>query len=334
MIIEKYGKHFDYSSIDRNTGWRLKTIADRSIDGLNLGKIKESISCPVCGGNDHDDIIEIYSFTYAKCLHCELVYLPEISNVEKLKEMYLNNDQELQKTPGDDLINSDNFRARVDLICKPKVDFVLENTKDTNPKWVDFGCGVGDIVMAASEKGCDAVGYDIDNREVEHGQMNGSNIFCKDINENNAKEIIGGADIISFISVLEHIPNCSSVLDMAVKASKDDANFIIEVPRFNSVSSLINLNFDDKVSRHMLPPNHVMLFTDNAFDYMLKKVGLKIDAIWYYGMDINELFGTLLLNKASRYLDIGDLKTLLNEMQLILDKSKLCDEMLVVCSKD
>ena len=83
----------------------------------------------------------------------------------------------------------------------------------------------------------------------------------------------------------------------------------------------------------MLPPNHVMLFSEKSFDTMLGKAGLQRVASWYYGMDINELFGTLLLNAEHSFIETTELKRLMNEFQAMLDRSKLCDEMLVLCKR-
>mgnify|MGYP001332679859 CR=1 FL=1 len=241
--------------------------------------------------------------------------------------------EEIEKSPGDDLISTDDFDSRVDLISQPKVEFALREAGLAAPKWVDFGCGVGDMVKAANNLGCNAVGYDIDQREISHGQQNDSNIHCMDVNLSNVGQYFGDADIISIISVLEHVPNCMDILKMLVNHSKDDTYFLIEVPRYNSISSLVNINFGSQVSRHMLPPNHLMLFTDYAFDIMLFKAGLKRSVNWYYGMDINELFGTMLLNAQNSHIDASGLIKLMNELQAVIDKSKLCDEMLILCQK-
>ena len=334
MSREFFSKPFNYDHIDRDIEWRSETIHKRKIDGVRISKNIIPSPCPVCEDYlEHTFIQKIYGFTYVRCSICSLVYLKEMPNTDYLKDIYISDQEEMQKRPGDDLISTDDFKIRVKMISTPKVEFALRESGLISPKWVDIGCGVGDLVKAASEFGCDAVGYDIDEREIVHGQKNSSNIHCIDVNHGNADHYISDADLISVISVLEHVPNCVELLKMLVKNSKDSTYFLIEVPRYNSISSLVNINFRHQVSRHMLPPNHVMLFSEKSFDTMLRKTGLKRVASWYYGMDINEIFGTLLLNAKNSYIETNNLKKLMNDFQAMLDQNKLCDEMLVLCRR-
>ena len=331
--MEKFSKFFDYSAIDRNIGWRLETIRSRKKDAAILGAGKRPNHCPVCGNTEQDELIGIYGFNYVICSSCTLVYLNAIPDDEVLGAFYRQDSENLAKSPGDDLIHTDAFMQRVDAICTPKVEFVQSVLEKPVDRWVDLGCGVGDLVYAASQKGIDAKGFDIDPREIAHGQAMGSSVSCLEVNQSTAADVLADASVVSFISVLEHVPDCAALLSMAVSNADQDTSFVLEVPRFESVSSLVNMNFPDMISRHMLPPNHIMLFTETAFDNLLAKAGLERVATWYYGMDINELLGTLMLNVPSNRLNLEPLKSKLNEMQYILDEAKLCDEMLVVCRK-
>ncbi len=334
MTRELFSKNFNYDHINRDLGWRSETIKMRAVDGLKLSQNLTPMPCPICQKSQENTFIQaVYGFTYVRCNNCSVVHLKEIPSSDQLKDIYVSEKEDMAKSPGDDLISTDDFHTRVEMISTPKVEYALRESQLTSPKWVDIGCGVGDLVKAALNLSCDAVGYDIDDREIFHGRANSSNIHCIDVNYDNAKQYVGDADIISIISVLEHIPNCVELLKILVNNSKDSTYFLIEVPRYNSISSLVNINFKEHVSRHMLPPNHVMLFSDEAFDIMLGKAGLAREASWYYGMDINELFGTLLLNAEKSHIDTAELKKRMNDLQSILDQSKLCDEMLVLCKK-
>jgi len=332
-MIEKFGKVFDYSTIDRDVTWRAETAASRATDSKRMAQKTVAIACPACSKNDAAPVNSIYDFHYVRCASCDLVYLRETPQIEELKSIYVEESEEIEKSPGDDLMNTDAFDNRVEMICTPKVEFVLEHVTKHAPSWTDIGCGVGDMVQAASGRGCNAIGYDIDQREIEHGQAHGSNVECLDVTQANAKKVLADSDIVSLISVIEHVPNCAEVVQTVVSNAPRDASFVFEVPRFNSLSTLVNMNFPNSISRHMLPPNHVMLFTDLAFDNLLKSVGLKRRATWYYGADINEMIGNMLLNSAASNIDISALKDVLNDLQFIVDRAKFCDEMLVVCER-
>ena len=332
-MIERFGKDFDYSAIKRDVEWRRQTAKERGRDARKLAMNMSEINCPVCGGSNAAPVQWIYNMEYKRCQTCDLVYLPEIPNAEKLKSIYVDTIDKLEKAPGDDLYNTDDFENRVTLICQPKVAFVLEHSRIPDPVWIDIGCGIGDLVMAANRAGCSAKGYDIDEREITHGMKHGANVEQCDVTVQNAADLLGASDVISLISVLEHIPDCASSLEMLVSSAKAEAQFVIEVPRFNSLSSLVNINFPELVSRHMMPPNHVMLFTDKAFEHLLDRAGLEAEAAWFYGSDVNELLGNLALADVGNNFEFENLLPLLNELQAVVDKAKFCDEMLVVCKK-
>jgi len=331
----KYSKPFDYSKIDRGVEWRIETIKHRKKDSQYLSNLNtQSFACPVCSKIAKNNIIRIYGFNYVQCSGCTHVYIDKIPSLETIIAYYREKNNVLQKSPGDDLINTDDFYSRVDNICIPKIEYVLEAIDKPNPKWVDIGCGVGDLVSAANKLGCDAIGYDVDEREIKHGQKFGSNIFLSEINNQNAKSFVGDADVVSLISVLEHIPNSMELLEIISKNTKPNVKIVLEVPRYESISTFVNICFPDLVSRHMLPPNHIMLFTEKSFNRLIKNAGLNKRAVWYYGMDINELFGTILSKKHNVPIYyLNKMILLFNDMQSLLDRNKFCDEMLVIADK-
>ena len=330
----KYSKSFDYSKIDRGVTWRKVAANQRKKDSIGLSKETNKFSCPICFSNNNKKIVEIYAFNYVQCQKCTHVYIDQIPSLEIINSFYRKKNSAINKSPGDDLINTDDFHSRVKNICIPKIEFVLQSIKKQNPKWVDIGCGIGDLVYAANELNCDAIGYDVDEREINHGNKFGSNIALKEITSENASSLIGDADVVSLISVLEHIPNPAKLLKNISNNIKPTAKIVIEVPRFESISSVVNIVFPDLIARHMLPPNHIMLFTEDSFDRLLKIFNLKKRTAWYYGMDINELFGTVFsINDNVPKTFSNKMTSFFNEMQKVLDKIKFCDEMLIILEK-
>lgn len=279
-------------------------------------------------------MVKIYGFDYGVCNNCGVARMLQIPDSQLLRDFYTDGAFKAEKQPGADLISTDNFHERVNLISTPKVQHVLDNVKKPAPYWVDIGCGVGDLVQAANNLGADAIGYDIDIREINHGIAMGANIENVDITDENAAELLGKADIISLISVIEHVSNPFQMLKSIVEHSKPDTTIVIEVPRFHSISSMTNLCFTDHVARHMLPPQHLSLFTDESFKYLADSLELSIDHVWYYGSDANEIFGTMLQQSAMAERHFGDrIYALISDIQQVFDKHKLCDEMFVMLSK-
>ena len=332
--MERFSKYFDTKRINRSLDWREQSIAARKADSRHLSKNIEPMDCPICGSADNEHMVQIYGFDYGICDNCGVARMLQIPASQSLRDFYTDGAYEAEKQPGEDLISTDSFHERVNLISTPKVQHVLDNLNKPAPYWVDIGCGVGDLVQAANNLGAKAIGYDIDMREISHGIAMGANIKNVDITDENAGELLGEADIISLISVIEHVPNPHHMLKSILDHSKPDATIVIEVPRFHSISSLTNLCFTNLVARHMLPPQHLSLFTDESFKYLADSLELSIDHVWYYGSDANEIFGTLLQQSVMAERHFGDrIYDLILDIQQVFDRHKLCDEMFVMLSK-
>jgi hypothetical protein len=85
----------------------------------------------------------------------------------------------------------------------------------------------------------------------------------------------------------------------------------------------------------MHPPLHLFLFPLKALSKMLESFGYEIRAAWFFGQDFYEVFSTLglfadNLNGSSLHRAIAPL---INDLQHVIDKSELSDEILVVAEK-
>lgn len=160
-----------------------------------------------------------------------------------------------------------------------------KNKKNTEIKTVlDFGCGYGCVLAnIAKYLGADkAFGFDFSQAAISFAQTNYTNNGLKfyklpDLEIENSLEFIKGQlgsteklDCVLLIDLLEHIPDCSSLIEKLAKISK---YFIIKLP--------IEESFLDN---HILPkqcpgPNHsnghLREFNVNNVYHFVRELGLK-----------------------------------------------------------
>ena len=135
--MERFSKYFDTKRINRRLDWREQSIAARKADSLHLSKNTEPMDCPICGSADHEHMVAIYGFDYGICDNCGVARMLQIPDSQSLRDFYTDGAYEAEKQPGADLISTDSFQERVNLISTPKVQHVLDNVNKSAPYWVD-----------------------------------------------------------------------------------------------------------------------------------------------------------------------------------------------------
>ncbi len=333
-VKEHFSKSLDMRKLDRSVSWRLSAASRRKKDARRFAQKTLRADCPICGKHRALPLAVIYGFKYVTCPQCTHVYVQNIPTAGRLKAFYENTMKRVAMRPSEDLTQKKMYMTRVNDISLPKVDYI---TKGLGQKglWVDIGCGSGELLYAAQKRGWKTIGYEIDPQEIHLAR----DIFGLDVrrgylDEKNAAKMLKEADVISLFSVLEHVAAPGKILDLVRHYAKKSAALILELPHHPSVSAYVNMAFPRTVSRHMVPPNHLGLFTDESVKRLLSQNGFTATHIWYYGQDFYELIGTIAA--LAEFEDKNFTQRLLDEtqqFQKIIDQNKLCDEMIVIAKR-
>ena len=141
---------------------------------------------------------------------------------------------------------------------------------------------------------------------------------------------------LSLIEVLEHLTDPDLLL-RAFKKSK--AKYLyLSVPTF-SLSVFLENSFN-MVFPRQLSGGHTHLYTEKSINYMAKKYNLKIIGEWWFGTDIADLYRSLIntskiLDKKIYIEEINKkLFSVLDELQSVLDKKKICSEVHLILKKN
>lgn len=334
--MNKVSKPFNSDFVNRGILWRKSAVKARSADSSKMSEIAQaSTFCVLCGSGSLKVLGQIYGFNYCSCDHCGHVFTKELVALDAVNIYQADSYGFLERSPGHDLMNLEEYGNRVGVVSTPKVDFALDVTGPID-FWLDVGCGVGDLVVAADAKGIRALGVDVDPREIEFGKLQGANIELGDIFSSKFDSFIESADIISLMSVIEHVNNPLGIVKYLWSRAKKGSKMILEVPRYESLSSWINFSFPNQVCRHALPPNHISLFSESSIEFLVNILGASQIARWNYGMDVLELFGNLEMKTGLNcmpFRDSGLLMELSNELQFVLDKYQFSDEVILILEK-
>lgn len=291
-------------------------------------------TCPVCFSKVADSIVSVYRFEYVKCRDCETAYVvnpPQQKDLELIysSEYYTAANQKLYA-------NKEILSYRLENISGPKVDYVLDNISPRPKSWLDIGCGTGEILKSAKDRGLRVAGVETNEmqRDFARDQFE-IEILGEYVTPQNIGKLGAAFDVVSLFSVLEHVLDPDALLASISALQSSESTLVVEVPHYPSISSLTQSAFPELVNRMMHPPLHLFLFSLKGIKRLLERHGYEITHCWFFGQDMYEFITTLFL--VAPELNGSDLAKawmpLLGEFQQVIDDCGLSDEMLLIAKK-
>lgn len=301
-MLEKYGKPIDMS--------RLRSLKTETEDNLAaqercrkyyVGGTEHQVKCRLCGNETTEKYFEGFlGFTYYQCKKCKGLFL---GSLPRVKDMYTGEDSCNAAYYMDDAT----FEERVESIAKPKVDFVLEACAQNNIKverWLDIGSGGGQLLSYVKSLGIEECGIESDANQYQYSLDKGlkvENIFIDPDEDNTAaEEMVASADVVSLITVLEHMEKPDGFINYLKKTMKHASVIVIEVPRHPSVSTFACMMYPQVVMRHMCLPGHLQIFHEKTLEIMLGS-DFDIIAKWCFGQGFSDLLKFPIIQNRSSY---------------------------------
>ena len=290
------------------------------------------IICKICSKKTLHKFIESFSIEYSLCSKCSHVN-GKYEDTKKFNKKLYSSDQ--GKNYSRNYLK--NYSARVKNIYIPKVDF-LRSVIKKNIQVMDIGCGGGHFLKALELRKINSVGYETSKTlsNLGKGKLKKNKIYNSNFSD-IYKIVKKNLDFntVSLLEVLEHLTDPHSLLN-AFKKSKAEYLYI-SVPTF-SLSVFLENSFTGVFPRQ-LSGGHTHLFTDKSIKFIAKKYNLSIVGEWWFGTDIADLYRSLInsgkiLNKKIYLKEINrKLFSVLDDLQSILDKNKICSEVHLVLKK-
>ncbi len=244
-------------------------------------KIKKR-KCPVCNNDKCKFIIELNSYELVRCTKCSIVFVDIEETNSTEANIYENN-------------VFYNYLNKEHIITAAYYDNILDKISKhygaKKIKILEFGCGSGQFLLRAKNKGIDAYGLDFSPySEVAKEKFN-LNIETKNIN-NTAYEP-DTFDVIISHATYEHIYELTDVTQKLLLLLKKKGLFIISgVPNFSLLSRILFNNYYLNA-----PPGHINYFEKRTIKMFFQKqniLPLKIKIygadIWFLRRQINKIF--------------------------------------------
>lgn len=243
-------------------------------------------------------------------------------------------------------LGQNEYLSRRDRIYMPKLDWLLSQIKTSgcltqdalNATWLDLGCGAGYFLHALRDKGANnIVGLD-ENADL----VAEANRHCGAEIAKVSKTVFeyleaSSAEIITAFFVLEHLENAACF--WRILSDKPSGTlFAFAVPTFG-LSTIIEGAIDGFAARNLDNGVHTQLYTDRSIDYALEQAGYIKVAEWLFGQDAQDLC-RLLLQRIAPQMDLTlaegtarQLTALVDPLQQVIDRARLCDARHVLAEK-
>lgn len=299
-----------------------------------------SSACPGCRGDSEVEIfLNVRGAEFMRCKYCEHIFSVYRPSADFLSDYYGQDESSQIMT----YVNvSDELRQlRRKEIAEPKAQFINElvsshsKSRELDRVWCDVGCGVGDLLVEAKALGYSTLGFETDKTQAAQAIERGVSVIREFLQPGSANfSRISGCTVLSLINVLEHVADPLETL-ISIGAELPSGAFIaIEVPRNPSLSSLVQHASFAPIYRHISPPEHLHIFSDESLERMLGEANFAVRGRWIFGSDALEIFSHVgfVLGWEVGYDDPAIGKAV-NLFQKSIDASGLSDTQLVVAER-
>lgn len=336
-VFVKKGKSIDTMKMNRGLSWKKHIIEERKrLCDLFRNRLESINRCPICKCKLSKLFVEIHGYPYDECQNCGHIYMKSQPTKDALFNFYSGEGEE-KTIQGEIYVDNKIFEERVKQIALPKVQFCLDNIKVTG-KWMDCGCGTGEVLEALNSFNIDCFGIETDIEEIEFALQKKLKVRRKNIYEID-KSVFEGVQVVSLINILEHLKDPLEILVKISRFMKNNSYLVLEVPRHPSLSSYNSLAFPDLSYRHLYAPDHLHIFTDRSVEIILNNAGFKPIAVWEFGQDFMDFICISSINnnlENNEFVEkIMDLfSKVFVDVQQSIDDENLSDTMFIIAEKD
>ncbi len=284
--------------------------------------------CPICNSPSKNSkfLISIYGARFHQCSNCAHCFVIRRPSKAALQRFYSSDTQYAFTYTSEEISH-----IRIKQVALPKAEWMIKQFQALYGKKpasvLDVGAGAGHFVYACKQLGMCVHGVELSSSCIDFCKKN-FGIDLQSLNFTDHWEAFSDIDIVTFWGVIEHVPNPISFLKAARNIfSERNGLLVVEVPRWDSLSTIIQRLFPNTIIRHLDPLGHINLFTDNSLCTAFDIAGFGPVAAWYFGMDAYELTTTI-----SHLLEESHAMEILRRflpLQGAIDEGQLSDEIIL-----
>jgi len=218
-------------------------------------------ACPVCKGEQFQELFYLQEESFVKCRTCNLVQINPLPTDEKIIDTYSEQYSQIYIKKAHKKLKR----------AERNVKRIKKLTPNGN-RWLDLGCSAGFMVKAINQYGYEGYGLDIDGKAIEYGRdtLNLRNLICSSSNTLPYKDNF--FDVISAYDVIEHSINLENFIREICRILKPGGIFDIITPDVGHWSVPSNL----RKWKEIKPSEHLYYFCYKNLDRLLQNFEMKI----------------------------------------------------------
>lgn len=232
----------------------------------------EAYACPICGGTDIEPVATRDRYgvacTTGVCAGCGLLQTNPYPDGASLGWFYENIFARLHR--GTTTPSTTRFEARR-AKAAAITGWLARHGGPTGGTMIDVGCASGGFLMGMVDQGFRGIGVEIDADYAADACQRGLDVRLGTV---DTLDEAGEADLVTYIQVLEHIPDLNAEIERLARSLKPGACVFIEVPGPTSVSGMYNYDF-----LRLLQLAHIWHFTPVTLGAAMARHGFECVAV-------------------------------------------------------
>lgn len=232
-------------------------------------KTYELRACPGCRAESSVEFRLGPDRVLRRCERCDLVFAPEYADPSEVYvEGYLRGETEFGLDVFDPL-----FQEFLLYAASRRLD-LIERTARPPGRLLDVGCGSGEVLVAARERGWDVQGAEPVEESAAYAVIErGLDVRAALLEESGIPE--ASADVVSAFHVLEHMSDGRAFLQSIARWARPGGHVVIEVPNWGSV----HRRAYGAAWPGLRPLEHVAHYTPRTLATTMRRAALEVVAV-------------------------------------------------------
>lgn len=342
-IVRRHGKPLNYFQLGKGfrDGADFMRHMQRAAESLmrqatDRGAVRHVEACPICGGGRTAYRLTVSGFDYRQCQapDCRHVFVATVVDGE-IRRAFFENDEEYSRR---NYCDPNKSAFRLANIAEPKVAHVLEFAVPGASRWLDVGCGSGEILAAL--KGCggwEAIGLELSHQDAGFGRDHyGVDVREQLLDAFRTDNPDSTFDVVSMFGVLHCVDDPIALARDAAEVIRPGGIMVAEVTNYESVLSRAVAAHPEHPTRSSYNGATTLhQFTEASIQRTFGAAGVDPISVWYYGTDIFEALNQLCFGDAafSESSLAASLSELANDFQAVIDQREQSSNMLWIGRK-
>lgn len=260
---------------------------------MSLATMTSTTACPTCSGPVHP-LVRAGGVDFALCDACQVAFWDPMPTEAELSRIYEGERYYGRTRGGDEHRPSYLHEAYREEVWRSSEERLALLPAGMKGRMLDIGCGTGEFLARARERGFDVEGLEVQAFAAEAARARyGLTVHVGTVE--SAALPAGRFDVVSLFHVLEHLRDPVRFLSASVRPLlSDDGFLLLEVPNLDSLDFWL---LRDRWL-HLSPGEHVWQFTRDGLARMLARSGFEV-------LDRRTPHGPWSVSKLLRYLGLS-----------------------------